>query len=398
MKFAHLADCHLGAWREPKLRDLNLKAFSKAIDLCINEKVDFVVIAGDLFNNSYPSHDSLMSAVIKLRELREKSIPVYVIAGSHDFSATGKTMIDVLEEAGLLVNVAAVSMNEGNPVFKLTLDTKTGVFLCGIPGLKGMLDKKYYESIKQYENKPGYKIFLFHTTLTELKPSELKEAESLPLSLLPKGFSYYAGGHVHYVFEKTEPGYGTIAFPGPTFPNNMKEVEDLGRGGLFIVDNGIAKWHPIQVLNTFVIDVDCDHKSPQQVESAIVELSKNKEFNETLVALRLHGTLGSGSPADIDFKKVYGFLYDKSAYFVMKNTAKLASKEFVQINVEHKSVEEMEAKLIREHLDQVKGPSNELEATKDLMHALGREKPEGEKVSDFESRIVKESMHALDLG
>src|SRR3989338_1319341 len=105
MKFAHLADCHIGAWRDPKLRAVSNKAFEIAIDKCIEEKVDFVLISGDLFNTSLPSIDSLRIAAAKFRELKDNDIPVYAIAGSHDFSPSGKTLIDVLESAGLLVNV-----------------------------------------------------------------------------------------------------------------------------------------------------------------------------------------------------------------------------------------------------------------------------------------------------
>ena len=63
MKFVHLADCHLGAWRDQKLRDLNLESFSKAINTAIDERVNFVLIAGDLFNTSVPSIESLKEAV-----------------------------------------------------------------------------------------------------------------------------------------------------------------------------------------------------------------------------------------------------------------------------------------------------------------------------------------------
>ena len=37
IKFAHFADCHIGSWRDPKLRDASTKAFVKAIDLAIKE-------------------------------------------------------------------------------------------------------------------------------------------------------------------------------------------------------------------------------------------------------------------------------------------------------------------------------------------------------------------------
>ncbi|MCK4522256.1 MAG: metallophosphoesterase, partial [Nanoarchaeota archaeon] len=99
MKFAHLADCHIGSWRDPKLRDVNTKAFIKAVDICIEKNVDFILISGDLFNTSLPAIDNLKQAVIKLKELKDKNISVYIIAGSHDFSPSGKTILDVLEHA-----------------------------------------------------------------------------------------------------------------------------------------------------------------------------------------------------------------------------------------------------------------------------------------------------------
>src|SRR3989344_5361401 len=105
MKFAHMADCHIGSWRDPKLKDTSTLAFSKAVDKCIRENVDFILIAGDLFNTSFPRLDNLKSAVSSLNKLKEKGIPVYIIPGSHDYSPSGKTMLDVLEEAGMFVNV-----------------------------------------------------------------------------------------------------------------------------------------------------------------------------------------------------------------------------------------------------------------------------------------------------
>jgi len=101
MKFAHLADAHLGAWRDPKIRDLNTKSFIIAMDRCMSESVDFILIAGDLFNTSFPPIDCLKIAAQKLKQVKDAGIPVYVIPGSHDYSPSGKTILDVLDEAGL---------------------------------------------------------------------------------------------------------------------------------------------------------------------------------------------------------------------------------------------------------------------------------------------------------
>ena len=44
-KFAHIADCHLGAQKYPELKELELKAFKEALDICMAEEVDFIIIA-----------------------------------------------------------------------------------------------------------------------------------------------------------------------------------------------------------------------------------------------------------------------------------------------------------------------------------------------------------------
>ena len=403
MKFAHLADCHIGSWREPKLREVNTKAFIKAIDMCIEKNVDFILISGDLFNTSLPAIDNLKQVVIKLKELKDNGISVYAIAGSHDFSPSGKTMLDVLEGAGLLVNVAKGQLEEDKLKLNFTVDEKTGAKITGLLGRRGNLEKGFYENLikENLEKEEGYKIFLFHSLLSEFKPKDLEKSDSQPLSLLPKNFDYYAGGHPHFVFERDEKGYGKIAYPGPLFPNNFKEVEDLKIGGFNIVEDGRLKWEQIQIYNVFTIRIDCSHKIPEQVEQEIEEQIKNKEFNDTIVTIRLSGTLESGKPSDISFKDIFDKLYEKSAYFVMKNTNALTTKEFEEIKIEAGSVEEMEEKLIKEHLGQIKIESltaeQEEKITKELLGVLSAERDEGEKVADFERRIKEEVSRVLKI-
>src|SRR5574341_844452 len=145
MKFAHLSDCHIGGWREPKLRDANTKSFRMAIEKCLQEKVDFILISGDLFNTAVPGIDSLRMAVQQLKKVKDAGIPVYYIAGSHDFSPSEKTMLDVLEYAGLAVNVAKGEELPDNRIkLHFTVDKKTGAKITGMLGKKGGLEKGYY--------------------------------------------------------------------------------------------------------------------------------------------------------------------------------------------------------------------------------------------------------------
>src|SRR3990167_7872961 len=269
MKFAHLADCHIGSWRDPKLRDTSTNAFAKAIDKCVKEKVDFILIAGDLFNTSFPRLDNLKAVVSKFKQIKDLGIAVYIVPGSHDYSPSGKTILDVLEEARLFVNVFKGNVENGKLKLNFTIDKKTGAKIAGILGKRGALEKAYYERlmIENLEKEDGYKIFLFHSGIDELKPKEMENIISQPLSLLPKGFDYYAGGHVHIVDDRQIEGYGRIAYPGPLFPNSFAELEKLESGGFYIVEDNQLRFEPIQIYNIEKFKADCNHKNPDEIKN-----------------------------------------------------------------------------------------------------------------------------------
>ncbi len=403
MKFAHMADCHIGGWRDPKLRMLGAQAFCRAIDLCIEKSVDFVLIAGDLFNTSLPPIDSLKTAAGKLKELKDKNIPAYLISGSHDYSPSGKTMLDVLEEAGLVVNVARAheeQPEDGKLRLKFTVDAKTGAKITGIPGRRAGLDKTFYQMLarEELEQEPGFKIFMFHALIEELKTKEFAHVDGTPASLLPKNFSYYAGGHVHIVKDVSLPGYGPIVYPGPLFPNSFSELEALGSGGFYLVEEGKLAFESIQVHNVHKIAVKADHKSPEQVTREILAFIQTREFVDTIVTLRIEGVLGSGKPSDVDFKVILSALYSRGAYFVMKNTFALKSKEYGEVAVSVPKGEDVEEKVLKENVGQMPlegfNPEQQLSLVKQMIQALGVERQEGERVADFEKR-VKESMEKL---
>jgi len=403
MKFAHLADCHIGSWRDPKLKDASTNAFIKAVDKCIKEHVDFILIAGDLFNTSFPRLDNLKAVVGKFKQLKDLSIQVYIVPGSHDYSPSGKTILDVLEEAGLFVNVFKGSVENGKLKLNFTIDKKTGAKITGMLGKRGSLERAYYEKLmtENLESKEGFKIFLFHSGIDELKPKEMENIISQPLSLLPKGFDYYAGGHVHIVDDKQIDGYGRIAYPGPLFPNSFAELEKLERGGFYIFEDGNIRFEPIQIYNVHKINKNCSHMTPEQIKNEILDEIKNKEFNNTLVLIRLHGILESGKPSDIDFKEIFDALYSKSAYFAMKSSHAVVSKEFEEVKTDARNVEDIEEFLIKEHLGQIKLENLTLEKEsqliKNLMKDLSTERQEGETVPDFEKRVREEVSRILEM-
>jgi DNA repair exonuclease SbcCD nuclease subunit len=397
MRFAHMADCHIGSWREPKLNNISTDAFYKAVDISIKKGADFILISGDLFNTSLPGIDKLKLVVLKLKELKDLNIPVYIVAGSHDFSASGKTMLDVLESAGLLINVVKGRISNGKLKLNFTVDEKTKAKITGMIGKKGMLEKSFYEDLDRHhlESENGFKIFMFHTTITELKPEELEKIDSSPVSLLPKGFDYYAGGHVHEIIKKELPGYRNIIYPGPLFPNNFREIEKLKCGGFYFYDNGILTYEPVEIFPVYSVEIACSNKTPEEIELELSKRSEKEDFSNAIITIRLSGRIKSGKPSDIRLGDIIRAFYEKNAYFVMKNTAALISEEFEEIKVKEETVDETEKALISENSGQVKvsGMDNEYEKqlVMELMSAFNSEKKEGETKTDFEKRVNEET-------
>lgn len=395
MKFAHIADCHIGSWREPRMREANILAFSMAIDRCIVEKVDFILIAGDLFNTSMPSIDGLKAVALELKRLKDNGIGAYIIAGSHDFSPSGKTMLDVLENAGLVVNAARYEEVGGMLKLGFATDKKTGAKITGMIGRYGSLEKNLYENLarEELEKEEGYKVFMFHSLITELKPKGLEMTQSQPMSILPKGFDYYAGGHPHIVTSTTMEGYGTIAYPGPTFPNNFREIEMLGWGGFYIVEDNIARRIELKAHDRKAIVLDCTGKGPDEAKEGLLAQIRDMSLDNMIVTVRLHGMLASGKPSEIGFEEASKILYEKGAYVVLKNSSALVSREFEEMKINPGTVEAVQEIIIDEHLGQktVEGWDRATEklVVQSLLALLSPGKKEGEKLYDFEDRIKK---------
>ena len=97
MKFIHAADLHLdspflGLTNLPNslltvIRQSTFAAATKVFDRAINEHVDFVVLAGDLFDRSEQSVTAQAYLFEQFDRLRLANIPVFVIFGNHDFLA-----------------------------------------------------------------------------------------------------------------------------------------------------------------------------------------------------------------------------------------------------------------------------------------------------------------------
>ncbi|MFH1065334.1 MAG: DNA repair exonuclease [Nanoarchaeota archaeon] len=387
MKFAHLADCHIGGWTEPKMKQLGIDAFNKAVDTCISEKVDFVLIAGDLFNTAIPQIELIRDTVSALKKLKDNGIKVYTIAGSHDFSPSGKTMLEVLEKAGLSKDVFRVENN------KLMFTLHGNAKIAGMLGRKGGLESEDYKNIETSHlgNEFGYKIFMFHSALDELKPKGMDNMDSMPASMLPEGFDYYAGGHVHALLEMKH-GKGVITFPGALFPNNFKELEEQGCGGFFIVDEKGYRRVELKMKDVVAMSFNADNKAAMQVQDEIKEKAASTDSKDKIVLLRVAGTLSSGKPSDINFKQIFENFNE--SYFAMKNTSGLSSVEYNETAVDAKATAD---EILKEQRSEINLFEKEEEAVRMLLSALNIEKADGERGADFEKRVIAEASSALNV-
>ncbi len=89
-RLLHMADVHLGARHSDlgpaaaEQRERQFAAFERAIDLAIDERLDLVLIAGDLFDSNSQPPRSVERAAAQLGRLVQRHIPVVIIPGTHD--------------------------------------------------------------------------------------------------------------------------------------------------------------------------------------------------------------------------------------------------------------------------------------------------------------------------
>jgi DNA repair protein SbcD/Mre11 len=394
MKFAHMADCHIGGWRDEKLNKLTIQVFRRSIDKCIENHVGFILISGDLFDTALPNIDLIKSVANTLEKVKNHNIEVYVIAGSHDFSPSGKTMLDVLEKAGLCINVNKFDEDDRLKFF----EDKTGVKITGLLGKRAGLEKEDYVKLKRehLENEKGFKIFMFHTALEEFKPRDLDKVKCQSYADLPKNFNYYAGGHVHYIYDTVKEGYGKIVYPGPLFPNNFKELEELKNGGFYIVNDKLElNYVPVKIKD--VVNFLVEGKSPEEINKQLYHIVETTDLEDKLVLLRIRGRLEVGKVSDVKIRDIIKMINEKGAYSVLKNTEKLKVKELEEIEIQG-NVEDVEKEIVKNNLGRIEIKlDNEEELIKNLIEVLNKSKEEGERNADFEDRVWDEGKKALGI-
>jgi len=421
-KFAHITDCHLGSWRNPKLRDLNLQAFEKSISISIKEQVDFILITGDFFDVNIPQLAPVKRAVEILKQARDSGIAVYMIYGSHDFNTANISMIDILHSAELFIKPTVFQTNTNSVILKFFVDKKTGAKITGISGRKVGLDREMYEKLdkKNLEMEDGFKIFLLHKGIQEILPLDMNFRDSLPISLVPKGFDYYGGGHIHKRVEKKIDG-SVIVYPGPLFGSSFQDLEETAKGekrGFYIVsfDKKIldCRFIEINVVDILYNEIVSSKWNSEKLEDEITKNISGLEVKNKIVLIKIKGKL-LGKRSNIDFGKFSLDILNRGALMSFINTNNLSTDETKVIAVHSDNKFDIEREIFHESIknfqseptlsDRVKKQINSKltgetgeSISISLLEILRNEKLENENTSTYDDRIFSFAKSVFDEG
>ena len=229
MRFIHAADIHLdsplsGLAAYPdapaaQLRNATRDAFCELINRAIEEQVDFMVIAGDLYDGSWRDHNTGIFFCREMGRLRRAGIAVFVLFGNHDAES------EMTRKLELPDNVRCFATQKPQT---FTLDT-LGVVLHG----QSFRHKETTDNLAAAYPPPVagyYNIGVLHTAL-EGHTAHANYAPCSRAELHARGYQYWALGHVHEFAQWDGPSI--IVFPGNLQGRHIRET---GRRGAVLVE------------------------------------------------------------------------------------------------------------------------------------------------------------------
>lgn len=203
--FIHAADLHLGApfkglralspqWADVLLRAIPA-AYERVVDAAIENKVDFVVIAGDSFDDTRPSYADFSVFVAGLKRLNEAGIPVYFINGNHDPFTSWNNDFDMLPPNVHLLGAQgpefACYERDGQPIaFIGGRGYYNQAWPAGVDVSAGISRETAANELGKHA---PFMIGLLHTGL-DIDPTR---SPVRPDNLLARDVDYWACGHIH---------------------------------------------------------------------------------------------------------------------------------------------------------------------------------------------------------
>jgi len=300
VKFIHAADIHLdspltGLSAYPDapvemLRTATRDAFTNLVNEAIEQPVDFMVIAGDLYDGTWKDHNTGIYFCKEMGRLKKAGIPVYLLFGNHDAES------EMTKKLQLPDNV-------------FTFDTRKPCTF-RLEDLKVALHGRSFKEKETIENLvTGYpdpvtgmfNIGVLHTAL-EGNSAHANYAPCSLDELHAKGYHYWALGHVHE--HQIWKGASTVVFPGNLQGRHIRETGP--RGAIMVTadefDIQEIKRLFVDVLRWYSLEVNvADCNSLFDVVSAIgKELERIVENNASTIPAAIRVTVTGKTPAHGD--------------------------------------------------------------------------------------------------
>ncbi len=275
-KFIHIADVHLDThflskneWLRERLRSSLREAFKRVIDLCIEEKVNALLIAGDLFDNDKLSFKTEQFLVDSFKRLEKNNIVVIYTTGNHDPGDEGYRTSSI--EWSRNVHVAKT---EEVRIFDVV--DEEGKCIAKVVGVGHKTSKESRNLIKKFpEKETGITyVGLAHASVInalevtrhdKYLPTKINDLES-------KNYDYWALGHIHKRQRISD--LQEIYYCGNIQGRHPRETGIKG-GLLVTIDNEVVSVEFKQLASirweTITIDTLVGMKSYEELKNKILE-------------------------------------------------------------------------------------------------------------------------------
>jgi DNA repair exonuclease SbcCD nuclease subunit len=295
-RFIHSADIHLDSPLEglaaydgaplDALRGATRLAFENLVQTALDETVDFVLIAGDVYDGDWKDFSTGLFFARQMARLNAVGIPVYLIAGNHDAASV------LTRRLNLPDNVQVFSTR--------TVETREVPHLPVVIHGRGFPHRAVPENLVPEYPPPLAAVFnigLLHTSLTGASGHDTYAPCSLG-DLTHKGYDYWALGHVHrpQVLSRD---------PWVVFPGNLqgRHIRESGPRGcqLVSVDDSLqvvaAEHRPLDVVRWDRVAVDIQGMNDEREVYAGIDTGLQAALSRAggrLLAVRI--TLAGATP------------------------------------------------------------------------------------------------------
>ena len=310
--FLHMADCHLGKRQYNSRERQNdfTRAYLDIIETAIDREVDFVLLAGDLFEKRAIDPLTLVHAISGLERLREAGIPCLAVEGNHERAYYRDSIgwMRFLAERGMLTLLDPEIEDER--VLLRPYEKRKGAYVEPVAGLR-VYGMRYYGSSAAHvmgraadaldaADRQGveYTIFMAHAGVEGVIDRAGGAVSHRELAPLRRHVDYLALGHIHKDYEFDNWIYN----PGSPETNSLREAEWPKRGYYLVeVDTEAEPKHrarlhanarrPFERLFFKVDACETPVELFAQCRRFVERRRRQFKGDEPVVALRLSGVL-----------------------------------------------------------------------------------------------------------